>query len=218
MHLFTPKCNRTHRPTSDAAVYRPYSEYLSQDHWRQTKNKSSEIYGPGCVICRDRTNLNFHHLFYPKVRANICAHQVLPLCETCHLAYHAIAPNGGIYVDIKDPIKIANLIDEVFDYVDSARYFDFLPSQQAQIDRNKNLVLSLYWKQEGRRKKNRHHSFRSKRPYWSEQGFNSLPSHNEPNARNVVGCSLPTDKSSVAGIASPLDGSDARQPSTSMLS
>ncbi len=124
MRTFVPKCNRVAYEHKTFVKYEPYSSYLESDHWRQTKRKSSRIYGFKCVVCDMPNNIEYHHVHYPNNRTDILAHQVLPLCEDCHKAYHSFAPNGGINTNIKNPSQIDKLIRGVFIHVKIGRRFD----------------------------------------------------------------------------------------------
>lgn len=158
VRIFTPKCNRQKR-AKRKETYVPYSSYLTSGHWAQIKEQSSAIYGHKCLVCGSGENLNHHHLFYPENKTDIRAHQVLPICGECHAAYHAIEPNGGIHKSVSDPTKIVNIIDEVFDYVNAARWpegngYRFTSKQ----DHVKRQTAWRYWTRERRRNKNLHHS------------------------------------------------------------
>ena len=84
---------------------------------------------------------------------------MIPLCSECHMAYHSIEPNGGIYKSVNDPAKVVKIIDEVFDYIDVARWPEGREwhHRQRQAD-NLRQTIWRFWTYERRRNKNLHHS------------------------------------------------------------
>ena len=152
MQIFTPRCNRhTRSDVSPRTRYQSYHEYLDSGHWKQIKHKCAKIYGSRCVVCHSAEQLNFHHIFYPKIRVDIRAHQVLPLCGKCHATYHKHSPKDGVHVGNLAPREIGDLISDIFFFIELNGVFDEKDYRgQRHRRKNKAWVHRQFWKHQNR--------------------------------------------------------------------
>jgi len=69
--------------------YKPmdYSEYLSTNHWKETKKKRLEMDGFKCQICGSAKNLNVHHLTYESIGFEEML-DLVTVCKDCHEKLH----------------------------------------------------------------------------------------------------------------------------------
>lgn len=98
-----------------------YASYLKSGHWTLIKRQSSSIYGGKCVVCGSQHALNFHHLFYPEKHDEILGHQVIPLCEPCHKAYHLAAPSRGVNAVPSSLSEAEKIVSSTFSLIKAKR-------------------------------------------------------------------------------------------------
>lgn len=68
-----------------------YQEYLSSDHWKETRLKALSIAGNRCQLCSSRDNLNVHHNTYAN-KGNEDLKDLVVLCRECHAKFHDKLP------------------------------------------------------------------------------------------------------------------------------
>lgn len=65
----------------------PYSDYLSSEHWQETRQKALEADGGLCRVCRSPNRLNVHHNTYER-RGEEALGDLVVLCADCHELFH----------------------------------------------------------------------------------------------------------------------------------
>ena len=67
--------------------YQTYAEYLTGDHWRQTRQHAIWAAGGRCQLCGSATRaLEVHHVSYDNLGAE-GPEDLAVLCAPCHSAY-----------------------------------------------------------------------------------------------------------------------------------
>lgn len=75
-----------------------YQEYLKSDHWRNLRSKKfagSRV----CGICRGRSELQVHHLFYKNLY-DCDTTDLRVLCKRCHFFAHDLMREGRLVFKI----------------------------------------------------------------------------------------------------------------------
>jgi 5-methylcytosine-specific restriction endonuclease McrA len=71
----------------DALKSIPYSEYLTTEHWKDTRRKALERAGRRCQLCGSQYELQVHHNTYEN-RGNEQPQDLIVLCRSCHSRHH----------------------------------------------------------------------------------------------------------------------------------
>jgi hypothetical protein len=64
-----------------------YEEYISSEHWRARKTAYYRLHAKICAGCGSKDEIHLHHHTYKNFTQEL-DEDLVPLCETCHVAVH----------------------------------------------------------------------------------------------------------------------------------
>jgi|SaaInlStandDraft_4_1057021.scaffolds.fasta_scaffold02351_7 5-methylcytosine-specific restriction endonuclease McrA len=68
---------------------RAYKKYIRSSAWRKLREAVKKRDGYECFVCgENRTQLDCHHLFYPRDIKKTVSYQCITLCVKCHKKIH----------------------------------------------------------------------------------------------------------------------------------
>ena len=74
-----------------ALGFEDYAAYLKSDHWKQFKAEYYKNHKKECFHCREKNNLNLHHLRYENLGSEFGNEKdLIPLCRKCHKEVHRL--------------------------------------------------------------------------------------------------------------------------------
>lgn len=100
--------------------------YLKSEHWKNLKNQRLKISNNSCEICKQKRNLDCHHLDYKNIY-DVSVYDLQILCRKCHREIH-----GKIR---KNNIKIKKVYNKRISRVSLNESIDFTKSIKRSVYR-----------------------------------------------------------------------------------